>query len=82
MRRLWHSFGLVLQRKRAFCLSSFVTVREEFQKATKEVREVFKVLEETIGDKKYFGGEEIGLLDIILGWMAMSFGKGVVKSIM
>ena len=45
-----------------------------FQKATKEVREVLKVLEETIGDKKYFGGEEIGLLDINLGWIALSFG--------
>ncbi|TKY75304.1 Glutathione transferase GST 23 [Spatholobus suberectus] len=77
--QFWISFAEEKVR-RAFCLSSFVTVREEFQKATKKVREVFKVLEETIGDKKYFGGEEIGLLDIILGWMAMSFGKGVVKS--
>ncbi|RZB72275.1 putative glutathione S-transferase [Glycine soja] len=49
-------------------------VTRVFQKATKEVREVLKVLEETIGDKKYFGGEEIGLLDINLGWIALSFG--------
>ena len=27
-----------------------------------------------MGDKKYFGGEEIGLLDINLGWIALSFG--------
>ena len=55
-------------------MSFFVSVGEEFQKARKEVREVLKVLEETIGDKKYFGGEEIGLLDINLGWIALFFG--------
>jgi len=35
---------------------------------------VLKVLEETIGDKKYFGGEEIGLSDINLGLTVLSFG--------
>ena len=52
-------------------MSFFVSVGEEFQKARKEVREVLKVLEETIGDKKYFGGEEIGLLDIKFGWLVL-----------
>ncbi|XP_022640405.1 probable glutathione S-transferase isoform X2 [Vigna radiata var. radiata] len=55
-------------------MSFFVAVGEDFQKATKEVREVLKVLEETIGDKKYFGGEEIGILDITLGWIPLFFG--------
>jgi len=55
-------------------MSFFVTVGEEFQKAKEEVREVLEVLEETIGEKKYFGGEEIGLLDINLGWLALLFG--------
>ncbi|KAH1260920.1 Glutathione transferase GST 23 [Glycine max] len=54
-----------------FFLSFFVSVGEEFQKARKEVRGVLKVLEETIGDKKYFGGEEIGLLDIKFGWLVL-----------
>ncbi|CAJ1968291.1 unnamed protein product [Sphenostylis stenocarpa] len=69
--RFWVSFA---EEKSTSFMSFFVTVGEEFQKATQEVREVLKVLEETIGDKKYFGGEEIGLLDINLGWIALSFG--------
>ncbi|TKY52800.1 Glutathione transferase GST 23 [Spatholobus suberectus] len=69
--RFWVSFA---EEKSISFMSFFVTVGEEFQKATREVREVLKTLEETIGDKKYFGGEEIGLLDIILGWIALSFG--------
>ncbi|KAG5062666.1 hypothetical protein JHK85_003849 [Glycine max] len=68
--RFWVSFA---EEKvtRAFFLSFFVSVGEEFQKARKEVRGVLKVLEETIGDKKYFGGEEIGLLDIKFGWLVL-----------
>ncbi|KAL5149086.1 putative glutathione S-transferase [Glycine soja] len=69
--RFWVSFA---EEKSVSFMSFFVSVGEEFQKARKEVREVLKVLEETIGDKKYFGGEEIGLLDINLGWIALFFG--------
>ncbi|KAK7279470.1 hypothetical protein RJT34_24523 [Clitoria ternatea] len=69
--RFWLSFA---EEKSIPFMSFFVTVGEEFQKVTNEVREVLKVLEETIGDKKYFGGEKIGLLDIVLGWIALSFG--------
>ncbi|XP_027365377.1 glutathione transferase GST 23-like [Abrus precatorius] len=69
--RFWVSFS---EEKSVSFMSFFVTVGEELQKATNEVREVLKILEETVGDKKYFGGEEIGLLDIILGWIPLSFG--------
>nr|KYP42836.1 putative glutathione S-transferase [Cajanus cajan] len=71
MARFWVSFA---EEKSISFMSFFVTVGEEFQNATKEVREVLKVLEETIGGEKYFGGEEIGVLDINLGWIALSFG--------
>ncbi|XP_014514447.1 probable glutathione S-transferase isoform X3 [Vigna radiata var. radiata] len=69
--RFWVSFA---EEKSTSFMSFFVAVGEDFQKATKEVREVLKVLEETIGDKKYFGGEEIGILDITLGWIPLFFG--------
>ncbi|KAL2323373.1 hypothetical protein Fmac_027752 [Flemingia macrophylla] len=69
--RFWVSFA---EEKSISFMSFFVTVGEEFQKATKEVKEVLKVLEETIADKRYFGGEDIGVLDINLGWIALSFG--------
>ncbi|RDX86213.1 hypothetical protein CR513_32473, partial [Mucuna pruriens] len=69
--RFWVSFA---EEKSISFMSFFVTVGEEFEKATNEVREVLKTLEESIGDKKYFGGEEIGVLDINLGWIALSFG--------
>ncbi|KAE8685483.1 putative glutathione S-transferase [Hibiscus syriacus] len=32
------------------------------------------VILEYIGEKKYFGGEEIGMLDLAMGWMTASFG--------
>ncbi|KAK7393331.1 hypothetical protein VNO78_21884 [Psophocarpus tetragonolobus] len=71
MARFWVSFA---EEKTIPFMSFFVAVGEEFEKAEKEVREVLKILEETIGEKKYFGGEEIGLLDINLGWIALLFG--------
>lgn len=40
-------------------------------KATKEVQELLRILEEHgLGEKKYFGGNKIGLVDIAFGWIA------------
>ncbi|KAK7267494.1 hypothetical protein RIF29_20168 [Crotalaria pallida] len=69
--RFWINFA---EEKSIPFMSFFVSVGEELEKAIKEVREVLKILEETIGDKKYFGGDDIGLLDINLGWIAVIFG--------
>ncbi|KAK8967826.1 hypothetical protein KSP40_PGU016916 [Platanthera guangdongensis] len=39
---------------------------EEQQEAKKEFIQIMKLLEEELGDKKYFGGETFGLVDIAL----------------
>jgi glutathione S-transferase len=47
------------------------TTGEEQVKATKEAQELVRILEEHgLGEKKYFGGNEIGLADLTFGWMA------------
>ncbi|MBA0560395.1 hypothetical protein Golob_017297 [Gossypium lobatum] len=40
-------------------------------KGTKEAEELLKTIEEYgLGDKEFFGGEELGLTDIAYGWIA------------
>lgn len=52
-------------------MAIFVTVGEEQEKAAKEAKEQLTILEEqALGEKKFFGGDKIGLTDIVLGWMA------------
>ncbi|KAL2343264.1 hypothetical protein Fmac_004549 [Flemingia macrophylla] len=43
---------------------------EEQEKALKEARDMMEKIEEEIKGKKYFGGENIGYLDIALGWIS------------
>ncbi|XP_048332628.2 probable glutathione S-transferase [Ziziphus jujuba] len=48
---------------------------EEREKAKNESLEVLKTIEEHgLGDKKFFGGEEIGIVDIAFGWMSLWLG--------
>lgn len=57
-------------------LSFYVGQGEEHEKAIKEATQVLKILEEqALGEKKYFAGNEIGLIDLVIGWVAMSFGS-------
>nr|XP_017190573.2 probable glutathione S-transferase isoform X1 [Malus domestica] len=53
----------------------FMADGEEHEKAAKEIRDVFKILEEqALGEDDFFGGNEIGLADLALGFIASSFG--------
>lgn len=49
----------------------FITVGQEQEKAAKEAKEQLMILEErALGEKKFFGGDKIGMVDIALGWIA------------
>ncbi|KAA8550672.1 hypothetical protein F0562_002356 [Nyssa sinensis] len=68
MARFWIKFGE--DKSQAF-YPLIKTVGEEQVKAATEAKEVLKILEEQgLGNKKYFGGNEIGMTDIALGWIA------------
>ncbi|KAF5187125.1 Glutathione s-transferase u7 [Thalictrum thalictroides] len=48
----------------------FMSTEEKQEKAMKDSLEVLKVIEELgLGDKKFFGGESIGLVDLAYGWL-------------
>ncbi|KAF9616488.1 hypothetical protein IFM89_029785 [Coptis chinensis] len=46
---------------------------KEKEDAVAVIKENLKLLEEELKEKKYFGGEEIGFLDICFGWMVTFF---------
>ncbi|KAK8506097.1 hypothetical protein V6N13_002746 [Hibiscus sabdariffa] len=74
MARFWINF-LDNKDKVAPFVTFFIGLGEEHKKAAEEVKELLKIYEEQVlGEKKYFGGEEIGMLDLAMGWMAASFG--------
>lgn len=48
-----------------------MTIGEEQEKATKEAKDLLRTLEEHgLGEKKFFGGTEVGLTDLAFGWIA------------
>nr|GMC91518.1 probable glutathione S-transferase [Ipomoea batatas] len=68
--RFWMKFA---DDKDSLFLKFFGTGEDESVK--EEVVEALKMLEEQLrlGDKKYFGGDKIGLVDITFGWLAIWF---------
>ncbi|KAF6162156.1 hypothetical protein GIB67_008285 [Kingdonia uniflora] len=66
--RFWSKFA---DDKSLTLYGFFVKVGEEQEKAVQEGLEILRNLEEHgLGDKKFFGGETIGLADVGLGWIA------------
>ncbi|XP_015892135.3 glutathione transferase GST 23 [Ziziphus jujuba] len=68
MARFWIKFA---EDKDPAFFAFFQTVGEEREKATKEAKQVLKIVEDMgLGDRKFFGGEEIGMADLVFGWIA------------
>ncbi|XP_011041490.1 PREDICTED: probable glutathione S-transferase [Populus euphratica] len=80
MARFWIQYGVI---KGAAFSAFYHGSGEELEKAAKEMAEWLKILEEQgLGDKKFFGGESINLVDISYGllgyWFAaLEDAKGV-----
>ncbi|KAL9675058.1 hypothetical protein QQ045_003258 [Rhodiola kirilowii] len=59
-----------IMQNRAF-FRFFRTVGEEHAKAIEEARDALAVLEkEGLGENKYFGGNEVGMIDLEYGFVA------------
>ncbi|KAF9610778.1 hypothetical protein IFM89_024634 [Coptis chinensis] len=54
----------------------FLTTGEKREKAAKDCLEMLRTIEEQggLGEKKFFGGDEIGLADLVMGILARWFG--------
>ncbi|KAF5187131.1 Glutathione s-transferase u8 [Thalictrum thalictroides] len=70
--RFWIKYG----EDKAISFFTFVmSTEEEQEKSKKDSLETLKVIEELgLGEKKFFGGESIGLVDLAYGWMAHWLG--------
>ncbi|CAM8928052.1 unnamed protein product [Rhodiola kirilowii] len=65
--RFWIKFG---EDNIRTSFTFFVTVGEEQEKAVGEAKEVLSILEkDVLGRKKFFGGNEIGMTDLVFGWI-------------
>lgn len=68
MARFWAKF---LEDKMPTFYSYFRAIGEEQEKLANEAKDVLRILEEKgLGEKKFFGGNQIGFTDICLGWIA------------
>ncbi|PRQ36880.1 putative glutathione transferase [Rosa chinensis] len=70
--RFWMQFGL--EKMRPIHQAYFPAIGEEREKAAKQYQEVLKILEDQcLGDQRFFGGETIGMVDIVYGMLAYWF---------
>ncbi|CAL5416585.1 unnamed protein product [Camellia sinensis] len=66
--RFWAKF---VEDKGIIIWTMFRTSGEEHEKARQGSLEMLRTIEEhALGDKKLFGGESVGMVDIALGWIA------------
>ncbi|XP_009764523.1 glutathione transferase GST 23-like [Nicotiana sylvestris] len=67
--RFWIKFG---EDKSPELFAIFHKIGEEQAKATEKAKEMLKIIEkQSLGEKKFFGGDTIGLTDIVFGWIAL-----------
>ena len=65
-----HIFGAWAPQSPAF-FAFFRGVGEEQEKATKEAKQLLKIIEDHgLGQKKFSGGNKIGLADLAFGWLS------------
>lgn len=57
----------------------FSKTGEEQIKAVEELKERLKTLERYLQGKKFFGGESIGMVDIVTGWITI--WTGIIEEI-
>ncbi|KAM4077558.1 hypothetical protein ACJW30_12G147000 [Castanea mollissima] len=66
--RFWTKFE---EDKSPAFFAFFRGVGEEQEKATKEAKQLLKIIEDHgLGEKKFFGGNKIGLVDLAFGWLS------------
>ncbi|KAH6791251.1 hypothetical protein C2S51_006257 [Perilla frutescens var. frutescens] len=69
--RFWIDFG---QQKSSIFFTFFRSSGEEREKAAKDVVETLRMIEdEGLGDKKFFGGNTLSLVDLCFGWLVYWF---------
>lgn len=62
----------LLSDKNSEFFQIFHKIEEEQAKATENAKIILKIIEEQgLGEKKYFGGDTIGLTDLAFGWIAL-----------
>lgn len=68
-------FWIDLNQQKTFIFSAFfLSSGEEREKAAKDVMETLKIIEdEALGDKKFFGGNTLSLVDLCFGWLVTGF---------
>lgn len=66
-------FGDVLYHYLFQCVPAIISVftkrGEEKERAARDARENLKILESALGEKRFFGGETVGFVDIVAGWI-------------
>ncbi|XP_057769814.1 glutathione transferase GST 23-like [Salvia miltiorrhiza] len=65
--RFWIAYG----DQKGHVFHGFLTCLEEGkEQAARDVLETFKIIQdEALGDKKFFGGNTLGLVDLCFGWL-------------
>ncbi|CAN0897760.1 Glutathione transferase GST 23 [Linum grandiflorum] len=69
MARFWTKFG---EDNEPTFFGFFQKIGEEQRKSVEKAKEVLGILEDkALGSNKFYGGEKIGLADIVFGWIAV-----------